>query len=70
MSVTVAPHRVTGNNTLLAACDTCPEAMYVPGQAHYEMREACDYLGRLGWVIDGPSYAPTRALCPAHQETP
>jgi len=69
VSVTRTPHRVTGADTLLAACDACPEAMYVPAQAQYEMREAVTYLGHLGWRIDGPSYAPTRTICPNHQET-
>ena len=70
MTVTVEPHCVTGNATILAACDTCPEAMYVPGQAQYEMRDAVTYLARLGWRVDGPSYAPTTTACPKHQETP
>lgn len=70
MSVTVEPHRVTGAATLLAACDHCPEAMYVPAQAQYEMRDAVTYLTRLGWRVDGPSYAPGATVCPNHQETP
>ncbi len=70
MSVTVAPHRVTGENTLLAACDTCDEATYLAADHRYEMRDAVTYLERLGWRVDGPPYAPGTTVCPRHQETP
>lgn len=68
MTVTTAPHRRTGQPTILAQCDTCTEAVYLGADPSYEMRDATAYLTRIGWTITGPSYAPTSATCPAHQE--
>lgn len=67
MNVRIVPHRVTGDEIVLAQCDSCDECMYVPGKVSYEAREAVKYLVAIGWKVVGPYYAPASTNCPDHE---
>lgn len=66
MTLAYTAHPVAHTSTLTALCDSCGDGMYLDTSID-RPADAVLHLARLGWHVEGPSYAPGTATCPNHR---